>query len=231
MFRGWIRTSLIDFPDHIATVLFTGGCDFRCPMCHNASLVTQPGQMPAIPEDEIWRFLDHRKGLIDGIVLSGGEPTLCPALLPFMQQARAGGWRLKIDTNGYHPEVLDQLIAEDLLDYVALDVKAPPEKYGLLAGISDLDLNRIKRSMALIRESGIRHEFRTTVVPGLLDEDDITGIARWIEGAPLYALQQFRPPDALEARLRTQTPYPTSTLLRMAERASEWVASVTVRGD
>ena len=218
MLRGWIRTSLIDFPDHIATVLFTGGCNFRCPMCHNADLVLRPSQAPAVEPRDVWDFLARRRGMIDGIVLTGGEPTMHPELIPILQQARDRGLRVKLDTNGYLPDVLSELIAGKLVDYVAMDVKAPPEKYAQLAGVPGLDVTRIKASMAALRLSNIAYEFRTTVAPGLLDEEDITRIARWIAGAPTYALQQFRPQGTLDPALENGAPLSHGSLSKDGRR-------------
>jgi len=180
--RGWVRTSLIDYPERIATVLFTGGCNFRCPPCHNAPLVLHPDEQPAVPEAEVWSFLSRRAGRVDGVVLTGGEPTLQADLLPFLRSLRAQGLAVKLDTNGYRPDVLAAALAEGLLDYVAMDVKAPPEKYALLAGRPEVEVERVERSIALLQGSGIACEFRTTVVPGLLDEADIEALVRWLAG-------------------------------------------------
>ena len=229
-FKGWVRTSLIDYPDHIASVLFTGGCNFRCPMCHNADLVLRPSEMETLPQKEIWNFLQRRKELVDGVVVTGGEPTLQPDLLSFLQQLKDANLDVKLDTNGYRPDVLAALLADGLLDYVALDAKAPPDKYPLMTGLVDVDVTRIAQSIALLKESDVTHEFRTTVVPGLLDEDDITCIAHWIAGAQRYALQQFQPVNTIDPALEKASPYPTETLQAMAQRASQWVPQVIVRG-
>jgi pyruvate formate lyase activating enzyme len=228
--KGWVRTSLIDYPDHIASVLFTGGCNFRCPMCHNADLVLRPTEVPTLPEEEVWDFLSRREGLVDGVVITGGEPTLQPDLAPFIRRLKDTDLDVKLDTNGYLPDVLKTLLSEGLLDYVALDIKAPPEKYFLLAGLADLDTARVERSIALLRESDVPHEFRTTAVPGLLDEDDVAGIAQWVAGADRYTLQQFQPVNTLDPTLERACPYPAETLQVMAERASRWVSRVIVRG-
>jgi pyruvate formate lyase activating enzyme len=228
--KGWVRTSLIDYPDHVATVLFTGGCNFRCPMCHNADLVLRADEMPTLPEKEVWDFLAQREGLVDGVVITGGEPTLQPDLLPFLRRLKEASLAAKLDTNGYLPDVLEALLNAGLLDYVALDVKAPPEKYPLLAGLADVDIARVEQSITLLKESRIPHEFRTTVAPGLLDEDDVEEIARWIAGAEQYTLQQFRPLNTLDPALEKATPYPMDMLRAMAARASRWVSRVTVRG-
>jgi len=229
--KGWVRTSLIDYPDHIATVLFTGGCNFRCPMCHNADLVLRPGKMETLPEEEVWGFLARREGLVDGVVITGGEPTLQPDLLPFLQRLKEANLDVKLDTNGYRPDILAALLNDGLLDYVALDVKAPPDKYALLAGLTDVDVTRVAQSIALLKESDIASEFRTTVVPALLDEDDIADIARWIAGAHRYALQQFRPVNTIDPALERTSPYPIEALQAMARRASQWVPQVIVRGE
>lgn len=227
--KGWVRTSLIDYPGHIACVLFSGGCNLRCPPCHNADLVLRPGELPSLPEEEVFSFLSRRAGRIDGVVLTGGEPTLQPDLLPFLRRLRALPLEIKLDTNGFRPDVLNDALEAGLVDYVAMDIKAPPEKYGLLAGRPGLDLAPLHASIALLRRSNLPHEFRTTVVPGLLTEEDIAAIARWIEGATRYVLQQFRPIGTLDPALSEATPYPAQRLREMARLAQRW-AQAEVRG-
>jgi pyruvate formate lyase activating enzyme len=228
--KGWVRTSLIDYPDHIASVLFTGGCNFRCPVCHNADLVLRPAELPTLPEEEVRGFLARREGMVDGVVLTGGEPTLQPDLAPFVRRLKNADLDVKLDTNGYLPDVLKMLLGEGLLDYVALDIKAPPEKYPPLTGLTDLDITRVERSITLLKESDVPYEFRTTVAPGLLDEDDVASIAQWLAGADQYVLQQFQPVNTLDPALEQASPYPAEMLQTMAERACEWVSQVTVRG-
>jgi pyruvate formate lyase activating enzyme len=233
--HGWVRTSLIDYPDHIATVLFTGGCNFRCPMCHNADLVLRPDELPVLPADEIWRFLERRQGLVTGVVVTGGEPTLHPDLGDFLRAVQELGFDVKLDTNGYRPAVLERLLAAGLVDAVAMDVKAPPAAYPQLAGVPHLDVDRIARSVALLRESGVPCEFRTTVVPPLLDADAIEALARWLAGpgagpSTAYALQQFRPVNTLDPALASVTPYPPPALHAMADRARRWLPDVILRG-
>jgi len=164
-------------------------------------------------------------------VVTGGEPTLQSGLIPFLRSVRERGFDVKLDTNGYRPDVLAALLDEGLVDYVAMDVKAPPGKYPLLAGRADLDVVRVERSIDLLRSSGLPHEFRTTVVPGLLDEADVEEIARWIAGAERYVLQQFRPRRTLDPALETVIPYPVDVLRAMVERVGRWVAQATVRGE
>jgi len=230
MFKGWVRTSLIDYPDHVATVLFTGGCDFRCPFCHNTSLVLAPNSLPDINLDILWDFLARRRGLINGVVVTGGEPTLQPNPIPTLLQIRSYGLSIKLDTNGYHPDRLAALLEHDLIDYIAMDLKAPPEKYALLTGLPQVNLAHIESSIALIRKSGVAYEFRTTIVPGMLDREDIVAIARWITGAELYCLQQFRPQNTLAQDLQMIAPYPNEVIFSLAQEASLWVKKVIVRG-
>ncbi len=233
--NGWARTSLIDFPQHIAAVLFAGGCNFRCPMCHNADLVLRLADLPTVPTDEILAFLATRVGKLTGVVLSGGEPTLQPDLPDFMRAICNLGYAVKLDTNGYLPDKLSGLLAAGLLDYVAMDLKAPPEKYSLLSGLPTADIARIEQSVALLSASDIPHEFRTTVVPGLLTASDIGALARWLAAATggastsVWYLQQFRGLNTLDSSLEGVAPYPMADLHAMADQARRWIPGVIVR--
>ncbi len=232
--KGWVRTSLLDYPGRIACVLFTGGCNFRCPPCQNADLVLRPAELPTLPEDEVWAYLARRAGRVEGVVLTGGEPTVQPDLLDFLRRLRRFPQAVKLDTNGYRPDVLAAALAEGLVDDVAMDIKGPPEKYGLLSGRPDLDLERIRRTISLLRSSGLPYEFRTTVIPGLLVEEDIESIARWLASEAgssflRYVLQQFRPWNTLSPTLRKARPYPSERLQQMAELARRWIGPVEVR--
>ena len=233
--KGWVRTSLIDYPDRISCVLFTGGCNFRCPFCQNADLVLRPDELPSLPLEEVWACVERRRGQVDGVVLTGGEPTLQPDLLPFLRRLRSLPVAVKLDTNGYFPDVLGQALEEGLLDYAALDVKAPPEKYGLLSGRLGLDPAPIFRSIARLKDSGLPYEFRTTVVPGLLTEEDIGAIADFLSrlvgnAPPLYVLQQFRPWGTLDPTLEQVQPYLPERLLGLADRVRPYFRQVEVRG-
>ena len=234
-FKGWVRSSLIDYPGKIASVFFTGGCNFRCPMCHNQDLVERSAMLPSLDVEEVWAFLERRAGKLTGVVITGGEPTLQPGLRPFLMHVRKMGYAVKLDTNGYRPDVLHELLDAHLLDALAVDVKAPPAKYPALAGVSDVEYATITRSMALIAAAGVPCEYRTTVVPGWLDADEIEAIARWIAeeagGAPSrYVLQQFRGAQTLSPALAGARPYPVAELKAMATRARQWVADVRLRG-
>ena len=230
MVKGWVRTTLIDFPGEIATILFFGGCNMRCPMCHNPALVLQPGTLPDISIESILSYLKGRKGKITGVVLSGGEPCLSPGLLALMEQLHQMGLKIKLDTNGYRPGILEEVLQTGWVQYVAMDIKAPLDKYPLLCGMPSIDTNRIQASIDLIRQYGGLYEFRTTVVPNLLAVEDIADIAIWLSGAKKYILQQFRPQGCLDPDYNHLIPYPTETLLEMQTIAKEHINEVLVRG-
>ena len=184
------KTSFIDYPGRISAVVFTQGCNFRCPYCHNPELVVPERYCGTIRIEDIFSFLEKRRGKLDAVVITGGEPTLQADLVPFMQRIRSMGFLVKLDTNGSRPQVLSEVIAQGLPDYVAMDVKAPWDKYAFVAG-SPVDITDIGASVELIMGSGIPYEFRTTLVRSLLDPDDVMGIGRAIRGASLYVLQRF----------------------------------------
>ncbi len=188
--QGIQKLTLLDYPGHIACTLFSYGCNLRCPFCHNASLVTETPQKP-INTEEITAFLQKRKGILDGICLSGGEPLMNPDALEFLKYLRGFGYKIKLNTNGFFPKQLEQAINQNLLDYVALDIKAPKESYAAATGISDIDVAPLCQSIEMIMNSGIDHEFRTTAVKGLHNVGDFEEIALWIKGAKRYYIQQF----------------------------------------
>ncbi|MBN2390393.1 MAG: anaerobic ribonucleoside-triphosphate reductase activating protein [Anaerolineae bacterium] len=232
--KGWVRTSLIDYPDHIATVLFTGGCNFRCPMCHNADLVLRPETLPDISVAEVLAYLEQRAGRLTGVVLTGGEPTLQNNLAEFLGDVRALGYAVKLDTNGYRPDVLAALLRRRLIDYVAMDVKAPPEKYAEIAGVPSLAIDRIARSLDALRDGDVVYEVRTTVVPWLTT-DDVAALAQWLaarfppHGPQRWVLQPFQAQHTLDARLRDAIPYTPAQLHALAARTRRWVQTVSVR--
>lgn len=189
---GWNKTTLLDYPEHIAATLFTGGCNFRCPFCHNAELVLCPGEQEEIREEEIFAFLQRRKGITEGICITGGEPSLQPGLKEFIRRVKTLGYLVKLDTNGYRPNVLWELLGEGLLDYVAMDVKASRKNYAQAAGLEGLDIAAIEMSMGIIRSSGIAYEFRTTVVKGIHTPEDMEDIGRWLSGCRAFYLQAYR---------------------------------------
>ncbi len=187
--KGLQRLTLLDFPERVACTVFTAGCNFRCPFCHNASLVVK-SEGEQISEAELFDFLEKRRGRLSGICISGGEPTLQPDLIPFIRRVREMGYAVKLDTNGYRPEVLYELISEGLVDYIAMDIKTSRERYSAVAGV-DIDVSKIEESAELIMSSGIDYEFRTTVVKELHSAHDFTNIGNWLSGAKKFFLQGF----------------------------------------
>lgn len=228
---GLQKTTLLDFPGHVAATLFTGGCDFRCPYCHNGELVLRPGEVAAIPEQEIFDFLKKRRGILEGVCITGGEPTLQGDLEEFIGRVRELGYLVKLDTNGYRPEVLRNLMEKGLLDYVAMDVKAPKEKYGTVTGVPYIDVNRIAESVSLmIGQEKMPYEFRTTVVKGLHVLEDFEAIGRWLQGARAYFLQGFRDNENRLDPGMELSAFSLPELECMAEKARKYIARVEVRG-
>ncbi len=189
--HGLQKLTLLDFPGHTACTVFTGGCNFRCPFCQNASLVLRPETQPVVPEEEIFAFLRKRQGLLDGVAVTGGEPTLQPDLPEFLRKVRALGYAVKLDTNGALPRVLRSLLEEGLLDYAAMDVKSSPEGYGRCIGVEGDMVERVRESAALLEASSIPHEFRTTAVKPLHVPADFASIGRWLQGTERYFIQSF----------------------------------------
>ena len=194
---GFHKTTLLDYPGCIAAAIFTGGCNFRCPFCHNSGLVQDPFKEGLVPEDEVLAFLDKRKKILKGVCITGGEPTLQPDLPDFIGKVRKMGYRVKLDTNGYRPEVLRELLESGLVDYAAMDIKNCPEKYGAAAGLippgnaGGFELGKIEESIKLLLDGQIDYEFRTTVVKELHTVEDIAAIGAWVKGTPAYYLQKF----------------------------------------
>ncbi|KYH31586.1 7-carboxy-7-deazaguanine synthase [Moorella mulderi DSM 14980] len=219
----------MDFPSEVCTTVFYGGCNFRCPWCHNADLVLRPFTLPEISPDEVLNLLSRRRSWVQAVCITGGEPTLAPGLEEFILSLKSCGFKVKLDTNGTQPEVLARLLAGGLLDYVAMDVKAPPEKYNLLTG-TRADLEAVRESIALIKNSRVAYEFRTTVVPGLLLEEDFLAIGRLLRGARRYVLQQYRPAGTLlDGNFRDILPYPGATLNNIAQKLQPFFANVEIR--
>lgn len=189
---GFQKTTLLDYPEHVAATVFVGGCNFRCPFCHNGQLVLEPASQAAVPEEEVFAYLEKRRGILEGVCITGGEPTLQKGLSEFIRRVKGIGYLVKLDTNGYRPDVLEALLRAALLDYVAMDIKASPKNYPVSAGVSAFDFERIRESIRLLEESGIPHEFRTTVVRGIHTKEEFEDIGRLLKGCPVYYLQGFR---------------------------------------
>lgn len=226
--KGLAKTTLLDYPGHVAATLFVGGCQFKCPYCHNGSLVTQAAGLPDIPLEEVYDFLRKRKGVLDGVCVTGGEPTFQTDLRDLLYAIKAMGYLVKLDTNGYDPTQLDHLFKEGLVDYVAMDIKNSRKKYAKTAGRSDLDITRIKLSVDLIRDSGIEYEFRTTVVKELHSIDDMYEIAQWLKGADAYYIQSYV--ASQDVIMPVFSSYSKMELTAIQALMSDFIPKVALRG-
>ena len=219
--------TLLDFPGRVACTVFLGGCNFRCPFCHNSELLDGTEEQ-VMDDKELLAFLAKRKGILDGVCITGGEPTLKKELPQLLREIKALGYPVKLDTNGYRPEVLKALVEEGLVDYVAMDVKNSPEKYAATVGLERVDLAPVRESVALLKASPIDYEFRTTVVDELHAVDDFEAIGAWIAGAKRYFLQAFTDRDSVPfGNLHAPS---KEKLERCADVVRPYVPEVALRG-
>lgn len=199
---GFQKLTLIDYPGKIATTVFTVSCSFRCPFCHNPELVIKSKFPPKNDMvEEFFQHLEKRKGKLEGVCITGGEPTIQPDIIEFIGKIKEMGYKVKLDSNGTRPDVLKRVIKEGLVDFIAMDIKHAPKKYALATGLKP-DMQKIKSSVKIIMNSGIPYEFRTTVVPGIHNEEDFKEIAKWIKGARAYYLQEFRPLRVIDDKIK-----------------------------
>ena len=225
---GLQKLSMVDYPGKLAATVFTGGCNLRCPFCHNAPLVTRLAETPEIPEREALEFLSSRRGLLDGVVLSGGEPLLQSGAVDFLAEVRALGFAVKLDTNGCYPGPLAKILEQKLADYVAMDIKNCREKYPETVGVPGFDLAPVEESVRLMKGSGVDFEFRTTVVREFHTADDIRAIGIWLDGAPRYFLQSFVDSgDLVGTGCHGLSP---EDMRAMAEAAKPFFGRVALRG-
>lgn len=189
--KGLQKLTLLDYPGRLAATVFFGGCDFRCPFCHNSPLVLSAADLPDIDEASFFSFLEKRRGVLEGVALTGGEPLLQPGLEDFMERIRKMGYAVKLDTNGSHPQALRRILDRGLADYVAMDIKNSPAAYARTTGLEAAPLDALCESVALLMEGRVEYEFRTTLVKGYHTPGTMRDIGRWIEGAPHYFLQGF----------------------------------------
>lgn len=227
---GLQKTTLIDYPGKVACTVFFIGCNFYCPFCYSSELVL-PEKIklqPQIREKELFDFLKERKGLLEGIVICGGEPTINPHLPNFIKKIKDLGYLVKLDTNGSNPEMLKKLIDEKLINYVAMDIKAPKEKYNLAAGVK-VNINNIKKSIKILKRGKIDYEFRMTVVPTLHSKEDIIEIAKWIGPAKKFFLQNFRAEKTLNPEFKKIKPYSEDFLSEIQKEISPYFAVCQVR--
>ena len=224
---GLNKTTLLDYPHRVAATVFCGGCNFRCPFCHNSGLVLSPGEQPRIPEKEILEFLKKRRGILTGVCVTGGEPTLQKDLGEFLYAVKDLGYLVKLDTNGYRPEVLERLVEGNLVDDIAMDIKSGPDGYALAAGIP-VDMEKIYKSIDFIKGCGVQYEFRTTVVRGIHRTEDFAQIGPMIRGCGEYYLQAYRENENV-----MQPGFASFTIEEMkafAEQVAPFVKKVSLRG-
>ncbi len=233
MISGLQKMTLLDFPGKVACTVFLAGCNFRCPFCHNSGLLTA-GAEPVMTEEELLAFLTKRQGLLDGVCISGGEPTLYPGLYRLLERIKALGYPIKLDTNGSRPEVLEELVAAGLLDYVAMDIKNCPEKYALTTGMPNLQLQSIEKSIRFLLVGNLEYEFRTTVVEELHDVRDADKIGIWLQQldpahrAGKFFLQSYVDRESvLVGGLHAPS---EEKMQAMAEKLAPWVEAVKIRG-
>ena len=225
---GLQKLTLLDYPGHTACTVFTGGCNFRCPFCHNASLVETDRLPDRVEEEAVFDLLRRRKGLLDGVCVTGGEPLLHRDIGAFLGRIKDLGFAVKLDTNGSFPQRLSELLEERLVDYVAMDVKNAPDRYPETVGLPVFDPAPVTESIRLLLAGTVPYEFRTTVCRGLHDADSIARAAQWIEGADKYFLQQFR--DSGDVLSGGMGPCTAEEMAAMAEAARPFVKSVELRG-
>lgn len=232
-FKGFIKTSVIEYPGKIVSLVFVGGCNFRCPFCQNPDLVLDSRSLPSTGEKEVIDYLLSKRKWLDGLVITGGEPMLEKDLPNFLSKIKKEGFLVEIETNGTNPGMLRDLVKRSLVDYLALDIKAPFEweKYRKVAGIVDKKLlGKVKESVKILLSSNIDYELRTTVVPGLVDQEDLISIARSFGSVKKYVLQQFVPKITLDKQYEKIKPYSKDKLEEMKEKIADCVEFCEIRG-
>lgn len=225
---GIQKLTLLDFPGKLACTVFTSGCNFRCPFCHNASLVL-PGMSDHIDEQEVFSFLKKREGILEGVCITGGEPCLQPDLETFIRKVRDIGFSVKLDTNGSFPEKLSSLLEKGLLDYVAMDIKTSKERYSEVCGVQNERLfENVQKSVEILKSSSVPHEFRTTTARELQTKEDFEKIGRWLSGEKRYFIQQYEASGELVGD--EMTPYEKEELTEFAKVMKNFVENVEIRG-
>ncbi|MDD2730915.1 MAG: anaerobic ribonucleoside-triphosphate reductase activating protein [Candidatus Portnoybacteria bacterium] len=226
---GLQKLTLIDYPGKLAATVFTVGCNFSCPFCHNPELVDAKKikEQPRVPEKEFFDFLDSRREKLEAVCITGGEPTIQPDLEKFIRKIKDLGFLVKLDTNGTNPDLLEKFLAEKLVDYVAMDIKTALENYGKVVG-RDVSLANIQRSVELTRQAP-DYEFRTTILPALHSDEDILSIGRWLQGSKKYYLQQFRPIKTLDAAFEKESPMEWERLVNLKKSLEVFFGECGIR--
>ncbi len=228
MIGGLQKTSLIDYPGKVSAVVFTRGCPLRCHYCHNPQLVVPKLFGALIEESYLMKFLESRKGKLDGVVVTGGEPLMHKDIAGFLKRIKSMGFAVKLDTSGVFPEVLQEVIKEGLVDYIAMDIKAPFARYSEVAGVK-VNTDAVRRSIEIIKGSGLDYEFRTTVVKGQLSGDDMVAIAKSVAGSRRYMLQNFRKCDTVDPEFSRRESYSEAEFGRIRGSVKEYAEICEVR--
>ncbi|MEG1805868.1 MAG: anaerobic ribonucleoside-triphosphate reductase activating protein [Clostridia bacterium] len=226
--HGLNKLTLLDYPTKTACTVFTGGCNFRCPFCQNASLVLDPESQPTTPEEEFFDFLKSRKNILEGVCITGGEPTLSSDLPEFIAKIKAEGMAVKLDTNGNNFEMLKKLVDEKLVDYVAMDVKNSLPRYAKTIGLETFDTTNIEKSVEFLKTCGIDYEFRTTIAVELQNENAMEKIGQLVDGASKFFLQRYR--DGGDMVGAIMTPPSLETLQKFKAIMEKYVRLVEIRG-
>jgi pyruvate formate lyase activating enzyme len=227
--KGLQKTCLIDFEPYISAVVFLGGCNFRCGYCHNPELVLNSNNIEEISEEDFFSFLDERRKWLDGVCISGGEPTIHKDLIQFINKIKEKGLLVKLDTNGYNSDLIKKLIELKLIDYIAMDIKTKLENYNEFCGVK-VDISKIKESISIIKNCGIDYEFRTTAIPLFVTNEDIVSIGKFLKGSKKYVIQNFSPrEDMIEARFKNVRPYKKEELEKMKDSVKGFFDEVIVK--
>ncbi len=227
--KGFVPTSMVDWPGKITSVVFLPGCNFRCSFCHNPELISGYENIDNIKIEDIIDYLEKKKNWIDGVCITGGEPTLHSQLPEFINLLKNIGFQVKLDTNGTNPQMLCDLIEGNLLDYVAMDIKTYKDKYCKVINV-DFDMDKIQKSIVFLKKGKVDYEFRTTVAPDLIGEEEMKKIGKWLSGARRYFIQQFRPINTLDPKFLQKKSYSPDELKKLAEIVKPYVKECQVRG-
>ena len=225
---GLQKLTLLDYPGHVACTVFTAGCNLRCPFCHNSDLVLPSRRPEKLDEEAFFAFSKKRRGILEGVCVTGGEPLLQADIRSFLRAIKDLGYAVKLDTNGTFPDLLESLVAEGLVDFVAMDIKNSPARYAKTCGLDAMDLSPIRRSAAFLLSGAVDYEFRTTVTAQHHDEESLRSLAQWISGARRYALQSFR--DSGDVLTGGLTPYPPSRMREFHALVTPFVGEALLRG-
>ena len=227
--NGFLKTTLLDYPGHIASTVFLGKCNFRCPFCHNSMLVLEPQNAEQIDFETVLSHLNKRKNILEGVCITGGEPTLNPKLTDLIRAIKDVGLLVKLDTNGYRPDILEKLFNDNLIDHIAMDIKSSRNNYHIACGLNNIDIGIISKSINLIKEKSPSYEFRTTLVKGIHTDDDLLDIADWIGNVNLYFLQNYT--DSENVMKRIFSAFSDEEMHHFKELIIDKVPNTKIRGE